>query len=1160
MYTDENLVEFTDIAIVGVSGRFPDANTIEQFFNNIKDGKESIRLLNDDEIERAGVSKDLLKNSSYKKFGAVLDNIKEFDNEFFGFNPYEAKITDPQHRLFLECVWEALEDSGYIPNKFDGLIGLYGSTSMSSYLLSNLLNNEDIFKDGINYPLLIANDKDYLCTRASYKLNLRGPSMTVQTACSSSLVAIHLACQSLINQECDIALAGGVSITVPQTTGYLYKEGGILSKDGHCRAFDDSASGTVKGNGCGVIALKRLEEALEDKDSIYAVIKSTAVNNDGSNKIGFTAPSVQGQAKVIDEAISLTGISPSEIQYVETHGTGTPLGDPIEIRALSQAFQDTDKKQYCAIGSLKTNIGHLDAAAGVAGVIKTALCLKNDVLPKSLNFSKENKQINFKDSPFYVNTSMQDLKNSGLNYAGVSAFGLGGTNGHAILSKAPKRSKISGKLENRILILSGRSPKVVKQMRENLYDFLSENDNVSLLDTAYTLALGREEFAYRSFIVGKTKSEIMAKLSGSSGNCEGEKVGNLNCLWNLSDFQTKEFYKEMYNNIPYFKTLLDTISSEISEVFEIVINSNQILNINEWNDDLLSSEQKKVLSDFANMYGFTQFMKKIGINPDSIYCHNRVQDYVAACISGAFVIKDALKMLRKTLLNEKLDVNDIKYSKPAISIISSNGLELNEMSQNIGFWSEIFKNNLEYTEVINENAFIINFVTLSTIYKGRKVKHTNEENYYSLLRLIGECWSYGFTINWKILFEKKEAGRISLPTYPFDRKVFWVESTKQRATLETNIKDNKLNNEDIETIRRNISDIWVKNLEEDSIAYDDDYYEIGGDSLTAVEIVSEIRDVFNIEISIDDFIEYATIDQLASFIKKQLDKTKSLLEPSSKIITKVKKGVTDKNIFLVHPAGGTVFCYRDLAQYLDEEISIYGIQFPYKSLEEKELSLEELAGLYINEIKKVQAYGPYTIGGYSFGGNVALEMALQLEQAGEKVESIVMFDSHPPHAYNQSPLSDIQYIEAFPYIVDMYFNQTNALQLKENEKYASNSLQETIKKMKSDNKLPSTIDENELIHFYSIWTYNHSMLKQYHPKGVFKGDIIMFKALQTENPVVLDLLKIKYIEKEQWNKYIKGRCTMQEVPGDHYTMFGNKENCRELAVHFQQFLQLQYTI
>ncbi len=426
----------SEIAIIGMAGRFPGAKNIDEFWQNLQSGIESISVFTNEELLAFGVDAATLNNPNFVKARAILEDIELFDAAFFGFNPREAEITDPQHRLFLECASVALENAGYDSENYKGSVGVYAGASLSTYLL-DIYSNEDIIKFIDSHQLAIAGDKDYLTTRVSYKLNLEGPSYTVQTACSTSLVAVHLASQSLLNGECDIALAGGVSIS--SSRGYLYKEGGIGSPDGHCRAFDAQAQGTVGGEGVGIVVLKRLDDALADGDTIHAIIKGSAVNNDGSFKVSYTAPRIDGQAKVIRTAQVVAEVEPETITYVEAHGTGTSLGDPIEIAALTQAFRaTTEKKSFCAIGSVKTNIGHLDAAAGVTGLIKTVLALKHQQIPPSLHFQEPSPQIDFANSPFYVNTKLTEWTTNGIpRRAGVSSFGIGGTNAHVILEEAP---------------------------------------------------------------------------------------------------------------------------------------------------------------------------------------------------------------------------------------------------------------------------------------------------------------------------------------------------------------------------------------------------------------------------------------------------------------------------------------------------------------------------------------------------------------------------------------------------------------------------------------------------------------------------------------------------------------------------------------------------
>ena len=508
------------IAIIGMAGRFPGAKNIEEFWQNLKNGVESVTFFTDEELLSAGVDASVLNDPNYIKAGAILEDIELFDAGFFGFNPREAAIIDPQHRIFLECAWEALETAGYNSQTYRGRIGTYGGVGWDSYLAFNLASNPDLLQStAAGFQTLIGNEKDYLTTRVSYQLNLTGPSINVQSACSTSLVATSLACQSLLNYQCDMALAGGITISVPQKAGYFYQQGGVLSPDGHCRAFDAKAQGTFPGYGVGIVVLKRLEDALADGDCIHAVIKGFAINNDGSLKVGYTAPSVEGQAEVIAEAHALAGVDPETISYIETHGTGTALGDPIEIAALTKVFRaSTQKQSFCAIGSVKTNIGHLDTAAGVTSLIKTVLALKHKQIPPSLNFEQPNPQINLANSPFYVNTKLSEWKANGSpRRAGVSAFGLGGTNAHLIVEEAPviekQKSKVNQDWERKyhLLVLSAKTRSALETATTNLVNYL-QNSDANLADVAYTLQVGRQTFNHRRTVVCEDITDAIAAL------------------------------------------------------------------------------------------------------------------------------------------------------------------------------------------------------------------------------------------------------------------------------------------------------------------------------------------------------------------------------------------------------------------------------------------------------------------------------------------------------------------------------------------------------------------------------------------------------------------------------------------------------------------------
>jgi acyl transferase domain-containing protein len=436
----EKSMNYEEIAIIAMTGRFPGADNIDVFWENLSNSVESVSFFSSEELLEAGVAPEFLNDPNYVKARPVLSDAELFDAEFFGYSPREAENIDPQHRLFLQCAWEVLEKAAYNPENCESRIGVYAGAAVNAYLLNSYSHNGGFLDSTDSYfRLMLGSEKDYLSTRVSYKLNLTGPSLTVQTACSSSLVAVHLAAQALQNRECDMALAGGVTVRIPQKAGYFYRKGLPLSPDGHCRAFDAQAGGTTFGSGIGIVLLKRLADAVADGDYIYAIIKGSAVNNDGALKAGFTAPSVKGQASVISQALSNARISPDTISCIEAHGTGTKLGDPIEMAALNQVFQSsTREKNYCAVSSVKTNIGHLIAAAGITGLIKTVLALEHKKLPPSLNFEQPNPEIDFDNSPFYINTHLSEWTiGKGIpRRAGISSFGFGGTNAHVILEEA----------------------------------------------------------------------------------------------------------------------------------------------------------------------------------------------------------------------------------------------------------------------------------------------------------------------------------------------------------------------------------------------------------------------------------------------------------------------------------------------------------------------------------------------------------------------------------------------------------------------------------------------------------------------------------------------------------------------------------------------------
>jgi acyl transferase domain-containing protein len=503
------------VAVIGMSGRFPEAPDIASFWRNLRDGVEAAREFSPSELEAAGIEPDVLRDPRYVRRGVVLEDVDRFDASFFGLTPREAELMDPQQRLFLECAWEAMEDAGYDSERVPGDVGVFTSALMSQYLLVHLLPRRELLRRAGGLALRIFNDKDFLPTWVSYKLNLRGPSLAIQTACSSSLVGCHIACQSLLSFDCDMALVGGVTLNLPQA-GYLYHEGSIYSPDGHCRPFDARAQGIINGSGVGIVVLRRLEDAVSAGDRIRAVIRGTAVNNDGSLKVGFTAPSVEGQAAVVAAALEFADVDPDTLGLIEAHGTGTPMGDPIEVAALTQVFRETTSRRgFCALGSVKANIGHLDAAAGVAGLIKTVLALEHKVIPPSINCDQPSPDLDLPGTPFYIAAEAKPWAANGVpRRAGVTSLGVGGTNAHVVLEEAPPR-KASGKSRPwQLLVWSARDIQGLEDATRRLADHLESGPTVPLADLAFTLQMGRAAFSRRRALVCRNAEEALESLRG----------------------------------------------------------------------------------------------------------------------------------------------------------------------------------------------------------------------------------------------------------------------------------------------------------------------------------------------------------------------------------------------------------------------------------------------------------------------------------------------------------------------------------------------------------------------------------------------------------------------------------------------------------------------
>ena len=680
----EALDASSDIAIVGMAGRFPGARNLESYWRLIASGQPGTIRRTREELVASGVSTELASHPDYVPVSGMLEDVEAFDAPFFDIGPRDAALMDPQHRHFLECCWEALEDAGHPPSKFGGSIGVYAGSGMNGYLIHNLLTNPEMTDSlGMFVVRHTSNDKDFLATGVSYKLNLRGPSVNVQTACSTSLVAIHLAAQSLLANECDMALAGGVTIEVPHGAGYLYRDGEILSQDGVCRAFDAQSSGTILTSGAGVVVLRRLGDALRDRDHIHAVIKATAINNDGAGKVGYLAPSVEGHAAVVIEAQELAGIEPESIQYVEAHGTGTPVGDPIEVAALTQAFRrSTRATGFARLGSAKPTVGHLDTAAGVASVIKTALALEHQSLPPMAGYTEPNPLLDLESTPFLLSGDTAPWpRGNEPRRAGISSLGVGGTNAHAILEEAPSSRPTPDRGGRRLLTLSARSAEALERARTRLADHL-EHSGDALRDVAWTLQDGREEFAYRFAAPASGRNEAICALRHPvSAQPAAANAPSIVFMFPGGGSQYPNMGRGLYETEPAYRQAVDACFALMEPALGSAVR--ELLfppaGFEEAAAEQFALPSVQLPAIFLTEYALAELWKSWGVQPAAMTGHS-LGEYAAACIAGVIELKDALAIvaLRGRIMERVPDAAmiSINLPEPEVAGMLHGGLSL----------------------------------------------------------------------------------------------------------------------------------------------------------------------------------------------------------------------------------------------------------------------------------------------------------------------------------------------------------------------------------------------------------------------------------------------------------------------------------------------------
>ncbi|MBV1882891.1 MAG: SDR family NAD(P)-dependent oxidoreductase [Pseudomonadales bacterium] len=874
------------IAIIGMACHLPGCLNTEEYWSNLRDGVESVKFYTDEELLAAGESAANLKDPHYVRAQPDLENYDRFDAAFWGFSPQDAAVTDPAHRLFLEVAYESLEHAGRTGYDEEGRVGVFAGSGASLYWMQNLQSNPQLIEDMGEFLVRhTGNDMNFLATRLSYELDLRGPSINVQTACSSALVSVHMAVQSLLSGESDMAIAGGSTVLLPQKRGYIFRDGEILSPDGHCRPFDAKSAGTVFGSGAGSVVLKRMDDAIADGDTIHAIIRGTAINNDGAQKIGFLAPSVDGQAGAIAEALSISGIDAGDVSYIETHGTGTQVGDPIEFEAINQVFKDaTDKRDYCRIGSVKSNIGHLGEAAGAAAIIKVILALQNRQIPASLNYESPNPQLALDDSPFIINSKLTPWESDGPRIAGITALGAGGTNAYVLVEEAEEEDETEPTAHHRqLLVLSAKSSAALNNASRNLAAFLRQNPDHDLADVAHTLQVGRRAYSYRRALACSNHDEAITRLESSDSKqfvdaqCTDHEP-SLVFMFPGGGAQYAGMGKDLYDKEPVYREAFDAcmncLDSSFAEKVKSLIFASEAELENATEE--LQRPSLTLTALFAVEYSLATQLMAWGAKPAALIGHSMGEN-TAACIAGVLQLKDAMKLvlirgqlfektpeggmlsislsqqdarqymteemdfaaanapglcvasgaaadidaLQATLEAKEIDchrvriqvaahsrlletilddfrsyLQSISLSQPTIPFTSNltGDWITDEQATDPNYWVDHLRNTVRFadnieTVVANEERVIVEIGpgrTLTNLAKAgnnkanaifNSIRHPNESDsdVDFALRTLGNIWANGIKLDWSQYRGDELRRRVPLPTYPFERKAYWVD-------------------------------------------------------------------------------------------------------------------------------------------------------------------------------------------------------------------------------------------------------------------------------------------------------------------------------------------------------------------------------------------------